>query len=420
VGIGTTSPLTELDVNGSVNAVSYYGDGSNLTGVSGSPDGDWVVSGSDMYAAVSGNVGIGKTGPVAKLDVSGAVNTDDQYRIEGHSVLSVAGTGNVMVGDGAGGNSSGTYTVCVGDSAGYNNQDAANTFLGFDAGHNNTTGATNTFIGAETGRSNTAGMDNTYIGQVAGYNNNGSFNTFIGRASGYAKTSGFYNTFIGNDAGGTNFSGDGNVFVGNMAGYHEPGSNKLYIANDRDTSAVLIYGDFANGKIGLGTLAPAENLHLHKYSGSLGMRISSDASSYQYINMGATNGYAIGCDGNDRFFLNREQPLGSGMLRIMTVLNDGKIGIGTTGPTDELHVVGDIYCTGKLTSDGGNDPPYVLYNRETRSAIVERVRDEVPEDKRDGAVLFYNGEASRLEIYFPEKGEFRDLLGNLLLTVANR
>jgi hypothetical protein len=420
VGVGTTTPLTELDVSGSVNAASFYGDGSNLTGISGSPDNDWTVSGNNMYSTVSGNVGIGKTGPVAKLDVSGAVNTDSQYRIEGLSVLSAAGTGNVMVGDGAGGNSSGTYTVCVGDSAGYNNQDAANTFLGYYAGYNNTTGSTNTFVGTETGRSNTAGMDNTYIGQVAGYNIDGSFNTFIGRASGYAKTSGFYNTFIGNDAGGTNFTGDGNVFVGYMAGYHEPGSNKLYIANDRDTSAVLIYGDFSTGRVGLGTLAPAEKLQLHKSSGSLGMRISSGASDYQYINMGAANGYSIGCDGSDRFFLNREQPLGYGVLRILTVLTDGKIGIGTTGPTDELHVVGDIYCTGKLTSDGGNDPPYVLYNKESRSAIVQRVRDEVPEGKKDGAVLFFNGEESRLELYFPEKGEFRDILGNLLMTVADR
>jgi hypothetical protein len=136
--------------------------------------------------------------------------------------------------------------------------------------------------------------------------------------------------------------------------------------------------------------------------------------------MGATNGYSLGCDGNDRFFLNREEPLGSGVLRIMTVLADGKIGIGTNSPTDELHVVGDVHFTGKLASDGGVDPPYVLYDKETRSAIVERIRAEVPEEKRDGAVLFYNGEESRLEVYFPERGEFRDLLGNLLLTVAVR
>jgi hypothetical protein len=70
-----------------------------------------------------------------------------------------------------------------------------------------------------------------------------------------------------------------------------------------------------------------------------------------------------------------------------------------------------------LTSDGGNDPPYVLYNKESREAIIDRVAAEVPEDKRDGAVLFWNGEDKRFEVYLPDDGEFRDLDGNLLLTV---
>ena len=90
------------------------------------------------------------------------------------------------------------------------------------------------------------------------------------------------------------------------------------------------------------------------------------------------------------------------------------IGIGTTNPTEELHVVGDIYCTGKLTSDGGNDPPYVLYNKETRESIKRRVAKEVAGDKLEGAVLFWNGETERFEVYLPAKGEFRDLQGRVL------
>jgi hypothetical protein len=98
-------------------------------------------------------------------------------------------------------------------------------------------------------------------------------------------------------------------------------------------------------------------------------------------------------------------------------LGNGNVGIGTESPTQKLHVMGDIYCTGKLTSDGGNDPPYVLYNKESRAAIVDRVAAEVPEEKQDGAVLFWNGEDKRFEVYLPDDGEFRDLDGNLLDTV---
>jgi len=61
-------------------------------------------------------------------------------------------------------------------------------------------------------------------------------------------------------------------------------------------------------------------------------------------------------------------------------------------PGYTLDVSGDIHCTGKLTSDGGNDPPYVLYNYETRTSIIDRVKKEVLPDKLNGAVLFFNGE----------------------------
>lgn len=74
-----------------------------------------------------------------------------------------------------------------------------------------------------------------------------------------------------------------------------------------------------------------------------------------------------------------------------------------------LHIYGDIHCTGKLTSDGGNDPPYVLYDAMTRDKIREKVRSEVPQEKWDGAVLFYNSEAEQMELYFPSKDQFKVL-----------
>jgi hypothetical protein len=45
----------------------------------GGPDSDWVISGSDMYSGVPGNIGIGTTNPLAKFDVHGTIcgGTDD-------------------------------------------------------------------------------------------------------------------------------------------------------------------------------------------------------------------------------------------------------------------------------------------------------------------------------------------------------
>jgi len=90
VGIGTASPLTELDVNGSVNAATYYGDGSHLTGIPVSSDGDWTIDGSDMYSALAGNVGIGTPTPSGgKLHVLGsaghyALMGTGSYGVHGH------------------------------------------------------------------------------------------------------------------------------------------------------------------------------------------------------------------------------------------------------------------------------------------------------------------------------------------------
>ena len=45
----------------------------------GPPDGDWVISGNDMYSALPGNVGIGTPTPTTKLEVDGNVRA---YRFE--------------------------------------------------------------------------------------------------------------------------------------------------------------------------------------------------------------------------------------------------------------------------------------------------------------------------------------------------
>jgi len=82
VGIGTSSPEETLHVEGTIRMVDgnesagrkmmsdVDGTGS-WTDVATINDGDWTVSGNDVYSSVSGNVGIGIASPSEKFDLLG-------------------------------------------------------------------------------------------------------------------------------------------------------------------------------------------------------------------------------------------------------------------------------------------------------------------------------------------------------------
>jgi hypothetical protein len=77
----------------------------------------------------------------------------------------------------------------------------------------------------------------------------------------------------------------------------------------------------------------------------------------------------------------------------------------------------DLDVGGKIYSNGGYDPPYVLYDQRTRQEIVDMIGREVPPEKRDGAVLLFNKDTKRFETYVPSEGKFYDLQGKLLDTM---
>ena len=106
VGVGSTVPSEKLDVNGTVKATAFKGDGSQLTGVNTSsgtvntgtggkvayyPDTGIVLDDSIIYTDNT-NVGIGSTIPRSKLDIAGTVSA---------YALNLSEDGNVGLGSSA-------------------------------------------------------------------------------------------------------------------------------------------------------------------------------------------------------------------------------------------------------------------------------------------------------------------------------
>ena len=290
VGVGTVSPGEKLTVEGNIQ-ITGNGNGlkfsdntlqttAGLTGVAHDAtltgDGTGVtplgvsaplsLSGSATGAILS--VANGGSGPA--ITTTGAINTSAHYSIGGSRVLSVAGTGNVFAGVGAGANNNGLNNSFFGADAGLNHTSGIhNSFFGRSAGQNNTTGTGNSFFGVSAGSSNTTGQSNSFFGISAGTaNTTGGANSFFGWDAGDSITTGSNTTFIGALSDGT-ASLNNATAIGFRA--YVTQNNSLVLGSTNGVNNAV-----ATVKVGIGTPAPQARLHVEQgdiYVGSPGQGI---------------------------------------------------------------------------------------------------------------------------------------------------
>jgi hypothetical protein len=158
----------------------------------------------------------------------------------------------------------GRYNTFIGFNAGRDNMGAnANTFIGWRTGFTNTTGNQNTFLGYSAGRSTGSGNENVFLGHSAGdVCGNGNRNVLIGKESGRIIGSGNDNVFVGYQSARNVSNISGSVVVGSRVAEAFALSNRLYIGNGPAETQTLIYGEFDNVRVGIGTIAPTATLQL--------------------------------------------------------------------------------------------------------------------------------------------------------------
>jgi len=292
----------------------------------------WSLSGSYLYpTTLTDSIGIGTSSPTEKLHVVGNLRLTGSYKDSNNEVgtngqiLSTTGTGTDWINAPSaptladvtanGSTTTGDITingqipitgtggsVFIGEGAGeYDDlSDNKNVAIGFQSLYSNIIGSQNAANGTWALYFNTEGSYNTANGSQSLYFNTiGSFNTANGANSIQANTEGNYNTANGFQSLASNTEGNGNTANGYCSGYYladgitgrESGDNGLYLGLDTKASA--------NGTV------------------------NEIAIGYDAIGQGSNS-----------------VMLGSSSIT-KTILN-GDVGIGTTSPTQSLHVVGNI------------------------------------------------------------------------------
>jgi Chaperone of endosialidase/Head domain of trimeric autotransporter adhesin len=321
VGFGNTTPLAPLHFNnGGQQKIILSGNdvnNNNGIGLSGSgvavhaQNGNNVVLGNGSAASftprllvdgISGNIGIGTTSPGSKLHIVGTLRIEDGFQ----------GAGKVLVSDAAG---EGTWQNLP---AGYWSINGTHIY-------NNNTG--NVGIG----------INNPQVAL--------SFAQVLGKK-------------ISLYRGGSGDAGFG-VF-GNELRIHSDynGADITFGYDNLSTGFTENVRLKANGNVGIGTNNPIEKLVV---SGTASNITTFNGGNQMYITLsenGSPKGY-IGSFNqsvtiNDVDFgtfgaTNGAVHLITQGIPRLTVLNGGNVGIGTTAPSQALHVIGNILASGTIT-----------------------------------------------------------------------
>ena len=344
---------------------------------------------SPLYLSTSA-VGIGIASPTLKLEVSGnaeidginigkgnnSIATNTAIGVNALNVNSALGNLNTAIGYSAmASNSDGEQNVAIGSEALLSNTTGdQNVAIGDDSLRANTTGEMNTAVGKNTLLSNTTGSNNIAIGRLTLDSNTiGDRNVAIGNQTLGDNISGEHNIGLGYDALTNVQSGDGNIGIGYEAGNNiTTGTGSIMIGSVTRSSAVtssneivIGYNTTGNGSntVTIGNSSITANhfsveLKLGSYgsgtyTGTATQRLGVDSSGNVIeipIGGGAVDG--SGATGQATFWTDSDTI--SGDDDFYWDNTNKRLGLGTSSPSNELHISKSQNSTTTLQVENAN------------------------------------------------------------------
>lgn len=339
----------------------------------------WKRNGTDIYNDNSGNVGIGTDSPTANLHVAGN---------DGFVATGTFGSGSIPI-EGAG-----TRMMWYPNKAAFRaGQVSGAEWNNSNIGQNSVAlGRFNTASGSE---SVSFGDSNTSSGQVsfaAGNLNTASgFNSFVAGTQSSSTGVSSFAFGVQSTASGDNSAAIGSgllaksareIVVGTFNTDYTPSSTENFASADRlfvvgngtttsaRSNAMVI---LKNGNTGLGTSTPSSLLHLASASsgeGALAILLENTHSTggeaaifFRNNTFSSTKKWAVGLNQSHFLSFNFGTTLSGGNTK-MVVDTLGNVGVGTTSPSNKLHVIGDVFgsafvgaaANGRINMGGSIDP----------------------------------------------------------------